>query len=491
MSRRLIALLSLAYAVIVVLLWPSPAEANRRIALIIGNSNYQHAGQLANPANDAAAIATLLRSSGFANVEVRRDLGMTEMRRALGDFSEAARNADMALFFYAGHGIEVDGTNYLLPVDARLIRDFDVEDEAISLDRVLRAIEPAKRLRFVMLDACRDNPFVRTMRRASRSVGRGLARVEPASDTLVAFATEAGTIAADGDQATSPFTGALLRHLATPGLDLRIAFGRVRDEVMGLTGNRQRPFIYGSLGGSTVAIVDAPPPSAPIAVPVPQAVAPDQCAAAEAHWRSAEAIGSRAAYEDHILRFGGCVFAGLANARISAIDREARERAEAEEQRKQAEMAAQQLEREALEARRRAEDEARRRAEADQQRRKAEADEARRRAEAADAERRRIAALPPPPVQAAKEGTARSGGFDGVWTVRRSVAPGCGARSAVFTIRVRGSEVRGPGGFGSISPSGTFRVAGRANAFTGTLRGNSGSGTYSGKCSGTFTASKN
>src|SRR6185295_15462932 len=219
-----------------------------------------------------------------SSVELKRDLGIAEMRRTLGDFSEAARNADMALLFYAGHGIEVDGTNYLIPVDARLARDFDVEDEAISLERVLRAIEPARRLRFVMLDACRDNPFTKTMRRTSRSVGRGLVRVDaPMTDTLVAFSTEAGTVAADGDAAASPFTTALVRHLATPGLDLRIAFGRVRDEVMKSTNNRQRPFIYGSLGGSTVAIVDAPPEVKPVISVAPAApVAPDPCSAAEA-----------------------------------------------------------------------------------------------------------------------------------------------------------------------------------------------------------------
>jgi len=247
------------------------APADRRIALVIGNSSYQHAGQLVNPAPDAEAIGALLASAGFS-VELKRDLTIREMRNALGDFSEAARGADMALLFYAGHGIEVDGTNYLIPTDARLMRDFDVEDEAISLERVLRAIEPAKRLRFVMLDACRDNPFLRTMKRGSRSVGRGLARVEPtASDTLVAFATEAGTVAADGDSNASPFTEALLRHLATPGLDLRIAFGRVRDAVIQKTANRQRPFIYGSLGGETLALVAAPlgsPTDAPAPAPV-------------------------------------------------------------------------------------------------------------------------------------------------------------------------------------------------------------------------------
>lgn len=449
----------LACAAVAAFLSLSPAHADRRIALVIGNANYQNAGPLANPANDATAVAALLRAAGFANVELKRDLGIAEMRRTLGDFSEAARNADMALLFYAGHGIEVDGTNYLIPVDARLVRDFDVEDEAISLERVLRAIEPAKRLRFVMLDACRDNPFLRSMKRASRSVGRGLARVEPTSDTLVAFATEAGTIAADGDTTTSPFTDALLRHLATPGLDLRIAFGRVRDDVMRNTGNRQRPFIYGSLGGATVSIVEAPPAQA--AAPS-QAIAPDPCAIAEAHWRSAEAIGTRATYEDHIVRFGGCIFAGLAAARIAAIERDA-----AEEQRRRTEIAARQV----------------------QEQREREAAEARRKAES-EADRKRIAALPPPAARPEREKPERTG-FDGTWTLRRSVTPQCGARSSVFTIQIRGGTVRAPGGAGSISPSGALRFPGRANSFAGTLRGNSGGGTYSGRCSGTFTASRN
>ena len=435
----------------------SPAHAEKRIALVIGNSNYKHAGLLGNPANDAAAIATLLKAAGFASVDVRRDLGVVEMRQALGDFSEAAQDADMALLFYAGHGIEVDGTNYLIPVDARLARDFDVEDEAISLDRALRAIERAKRLRFVMLDACRDNPFTKAMRRTSRSIGRGLARVDaPMMDTLVAFSTEAGTVAADGDAVMSPFTTALVRHLATPGLDLRIAFGRVRDEVMKSTNNRQRPFIYGSLGGSTVAIVDAPPVAVPAVSAVP--VLPDPCGAAEAHWKSTEIIGSRAAYQDHLARFGRCTFAGLAAAQIATIDRDDKTIALEEE---------------------------RKRAEAQARRIQSEPEQPAAAPKRTETERDRVAALPP------AEKPAGSAGFDGAWTVTRSTARDCNSKGATFTIRVRGGVVTGPGGAGSISPSGTFRVPGKSNHFAGTLRGSSGSGTYTGRCTGTFTATRN
>jgi hypothetical protein len=237
------------------------AAAQKRIALVIGNSNYINVRPLANPENDATAIAALFRAAGFDVVDAINNLPGTEMRRAFRDFAEKSRTADIAVVFFAGHGIEIEGTNYLLPVDTSLKRDIDVEDEAVSLDRIVRILEPAKRLRLIILDACRDNPFVRTVRRTSetRSVGRGLAKIEPtSSDTLIAFAARAGSTAADGDGKHSPFTTALLKNLTTPGLDLRIALGRVRDDVMNLTGRQQEPFVYGSLGGTTVTLLPEP-----------------------------------------------------------------------------------------------------------------------------------------------------------------------------------------------------------------------------------------
>ena len=234
--------------------------AERRVALVIGNSSYIHAPALDNPVNDVTAVSVMLEGAGFQVVETRNNLDNTAMRRAIREFSAMTRDADVAVVFYAGHGLEVDGTNYLIPTDARLASDIDVEDEAISLDRVLRVLEPARSLRLVILDACRDNPFVKTMKRtlASRSFGRGLAGVEPAmSNTLIAFAAKAGSTANDGEGAHSPFTTALLKHLTAPGLDLRIAFGKVRDEVLASTGPRQEPHVYGSLGGTTIALVPA------------------------------------------------------------------------------------------------------------------------------------------------------------------------------------------------------------------------------------------
>ena len=141
------------------------ARADKRVAFVVGNSSYQNVVALANPANDAGAVADMFRKAAFEVVESRRDLKNAEMRRALRDFTEKTRDADIAVIYYAGHGLEVNGTNYLVPVDAVLERDTDAYDEAIALDRILQAIEPAKQLRLVILDACRDNPFAKKMKR--------------------------------------------------------------------------------------------------------------------------------------------------------------------------------------------------------------------------------------------------------------------------------------------------------------------------------------
>src|SRR6266403_1399257 len=199
-------------AAALLLLLCQPAFAEKRVALVLGNSAYQNVARLPNPVNDGAVIAATLKNASFDVVEERHDLTAAETRRALRDFADRARDADIAVVYYAGHGIEVDGTNYLIPVDAKLERDTDVYDEAFSLDRVLLAIEPAKQLRLVILDACRDNPFAKTMKRtlASRAIGRGLAKVEPTSpNTVIAFAAKAGSTASDGTGKNSPFAVAL------------------------------------------------------------------------------------------------------------------------------------------------------------------------------------------------------------------------------------------------------------------------------------------
>jgi hypothetical protein len=308
-----------ALAALLICLGALPGQAERRVALVIGNSNYQHAGQLGNPVGDAAAFAALLKSSGFQVIEHRSDVALAEMRRAIGDFADAAREADVAIVYYAGHGIEVEGVNYLIPTDAKLARDFDVEDETISLDRVLRAIDSARRLRLVILDACRDNPFARSMKRSTRAIGRGLARVEPTTpDTLVAFAAKAGSTADDGDGQHSPFTAALLKHIATPGLDVRLALGQVRDEVMETTHPRQEPFIYGSLGGRTVSIVEA---AAGNASGSPTAL-PPAVSEAERTWLLVKDTTSVAVLDDFIQRYGDTLYGTLARDRREVLNRQ-------------------------------------------------------------------------------------------------------------------------------------------------------------------------
>jgi Caspase domain len=237
------------------------AQAEKRVALVIGNSAYQNAPRLPNPAKDASAMADLFRSAGFDVVSLQQDVGNLDFKRAVRKFEEAALDADVAVIFYAGHGIEIGGINYMIPVDAKLASDFDAPDEAIPLDRIIDAATSATQLRLVILDACRDNPFVSSMkmRASTRSVSAGLAKVEPiTADTLIGYAAKAGSTASDGTGDHSPYTTALLHNLMLPGLDIRLAFGRVRDEVMKLTGAKQEPFVYGSLGGKTIALASAP-----------------------------------------------------------------------------------------------------------------------------------------------------------------------------------------------------------------------------------------
>ncbi|MCK1363633.1 caspase family protein, partial [Bradyrhizobium sp. 62] len=148
-----------------VLLTCSSAQAERRVALVIGNSAYKSVARLSNPANDATLVGGMFKKAGFDTVDVRLDLSIVEMRKALREFGGRTREADVAVIYYAGHGIELDGNNYLIPTDAVLETDTDVYDEALQLDRLLVTVEPAKQLRLVILDACRDNPFAKTMKR--------------------------------------------------------------------------------------------------------------------------------------------------------------------------------------------------------------------------------------------------------------------------------------------------------------------------------------
>jgi tetratricopeptide (TPR) repeat protein len=224
----------------------------RRIALLIGNSQYKNAGPLDNPSRDVDALASALRVSGFQNITVRKDLTREQMISSIRDFANEADNADWALVYFSGHGIEFGGTNYIIPVDAHLSTDREVEIESVDLGKILTSVDGARKLKLVILDACRSNPFVSGMRRtiASRSIGRGLAPVEPDAGSLVVYAAKGGQEALDGEiGSNSPFMASLVRRIQTPNLEIRRLFDYVRDDVLKATNRRQQPFTYGSLPG--------------------------------------------------------------------------------------------------------------------------------------------------------------------------------------------------------------------------------------------------
>jgi uncharacterized caspase-like protein len=323
--------LVLLAALLVALLAAAPALAQeRRVALVVGNTAYSHASVPPNAVNDADAVATTLRRLGFV-VTLVRNQGVVEMRRALRDFSDASRGADMALFFFAGHGLQAAqgdrAENFLVPTDARLADERDLEDETIPLSRVLALMRGA-RVRVVVLDACRDNPLATRMMRpgATRSVGRGLAPIDAAQagGTLVAFSTAPGAVAADGRGPNSPFTETLLRHLPTPEIEIQTMFTRVRAEVVRATNNAQEPWTNSAL---LEEVFLAGPQPGQIAL-APQA-APPTPGPAElelAFWQSIQNSQRVEEFEAYLRRFPQGTFVDLARARIAALRARGRRR---------------------------------------------------------------------------------------------------------------------------------------------------------------------
>src|SRR5215470_16730541 len=259
MRAKLLVLIAAILAV-PALLGAAPAAAQqKRVALIIGNSAYQNVARLANPARDSAAIAKMFKDVGFNSVTIRQDLGVVDFKRALRDFADSAQDADVAVVYYAGHGIQVGDMNYMIPVDARLATEIDAQDEAISLDRILMTLQSAKRLRLVLLDACRDNPFLSRMK--------------------VSSVTRAVTL------------------------------GRARDDVLQSTGNKQEPFVYGSLGGDAVSL-------APLtAAPKLEAAAPS----VKEDYTLAERIGTKQAWEAFLASHKDGLYAELARAQLAKL----------------------------------------------------------------------------------------------------------------------------------------------------------------------------
>lgn len=233
----------------------STSASAKRAALIIGNSDYRIGGSLANPANDAHLVEGALRRAHFDVVELKRNLGMAEMRQALRRFQSQADGAEVAIIYFAGHGVEAAGGNWLVPVDAELGHERDLEYEAIRLDLALQALAGA-RMRVLALDACRNNPFGRSWQSATRSVSRGLRQLET-DDVLVLFAAAPGQVANDGDGRNSPFATALANRLPQAGVPIQMLGGLVRDDVLAATRGTQRPYVSASVTGQPFFLIPA------------------------------------------------------------------------------------------------------------------------------------------------------------------------------------------------------------------------------------------
>jgi len=273
------------------------AQTRKRVALLIGNGDYASATTLGNPRNDVRLVAEAARKAGFQTVTIKQDLGMAPFQQALRDFRALADGAQVAMVYYAGHGMEGNGRNWLIPTDAALASDRDLPYEAINLDQVMEAIEGAT-LRMVVLDACRNNPFGRGWRGGTRAVSRGLGGVD-ADDVLVIYAAAPGQVAADGDGANSPFATALASRLAEPGLPVQMLGGAVRDDVLAATGGGQRPFVSASITGRAFYLVQADTGGA-TAAPAAPAPLVDAGALDLATWQGAIAANSATAFADYL-----------------------------------------------------------------------------------------------------------------------------------------------------------------------------------------------
>lgn len=232
------------------------ASPGKRVALVIGNAAYQHESKLKNPVNDAREVAATLRRLGFAEVREKQDLGRSALLDALRSFGELAAKSDWAIVYYSGHGIEVNGTNYLVPVDAKLESEPAVEDEAVSLKRLLDLTADARTVKVLILDACRSNAFPSRWSRTGATKGgqsKGFVPIKADGGTLIAYAAEPGSTAADGEGAVNPYAEALIRHMGEP-IDIRRMFGLVYDNLVAQPKLRQTPWFHAALSGKELIL---------------------------------------------------------------------------------------------------------------------------------------------------------------------------------------------------------------------------------------------
>lgn len=307
----------------------SYAWADKRVALVIGNSAYQNAPQLSNPQNDASDMASKLTGMGFV-VVTGRDLDLTAMRRSIREFVGKVEGADVALFFYAGHGLQVNGGNYIIPVDAQLRSNNDLDFEALPIELVLSAMERNAKVNLVFLDACRDNPLAATLARSmgtrSVAVGRGLAKLDTGVGSLIAFATQPGNVALDGAGRNSPFTTALLKHLGTPGQSITDDLIAVRRTVLQATDGKQVPWDSSSLTGPVVL---NPSPVQDTTMSPATTAATDRTVEL-AYWNSIKDLTASSFFEAYLKEYPNGAFETLAKLKIAAIAERERQTAERE-----------------------------------------------------------------------------------------------------------------------------------------------------------------
>jgi uncharacterized caspase-like protein len=303
------------------------AKADKRVAFVVGNGAYKNVAQLPNPPIDAKAMAAVLRNVGFDVVE-GTNLTRDKMTEKLLDFGKKAQGADVAVFFYAGHGIAISGTNYLLPIDADVKSEMDVKlGSAINIDLTLDQTMSDAKVKLVFLDACRDNPFAAKIKSnsATRSVSvqTGLAEMKSGEGTLIAFATGPGQTALDGQEGTnSPFTRALIAHITTPGVEIQQAMTEVRAQVNEETNKGQLPWGHTNLIGSVYLNPVAAPAPGAAASSAPAAVA-STSGASEVElefWRSVKESNKPEELNAYLTSYPNGQFKSLALARIAALE---------------------------------------------------------------------------------------------------------------------------------------------------------------------------
>lgn len=311
----------------------APAATDTKVALVIGNSAYMHGGSLKNPVNDAHAMAKKLRSLGFDVVE-RQNIKAREYGGALREFRSKLKPGSVAVFFYAGHGLQVNGKNYFPAVDADIQGEEDVPNQSLDLGHLFSTLDQSKtRLNLVFLDACRNNPYASAFRSVSTG---GLAKVEAPSGSLISYATRPGSVASDGTGSHGLYTSQLLDHLDEPNLSIEQLHKRVVSGVKQASRGMQEPWMEGSIEGefSFRTVVEVPPAQLPVAQPVMYAPARDDDGAL---WSDTKLAGTLEAYEWYLERFPQGLRAGLARIEIQkfrSVDERRRTEAKA-----QAEMA--------------------------------------------------------------------------------------------------------------------------------------------------------